>query len=108
MEEVAVAVDSTVVEGEEADTVVVAVEEDMGVEVAAVVSEVVDEEAFRTMALQNMLLVSWMIWQCDDAPILIKHFLVMQGALLMLGILNLLQLSINVDVVCQVLQPPLL
>lgn len=58
MEEVAVAVDSTVVEGEEADTVVVAVEEDMGVEVAAVVSEVVDEEAFRTMALQNMLLVS--------------------------------------------------
>lgn len=100
MEEGAVVADSTVV-----------VEEDMGVEVAAAVSEVVDEgveEASKTMALQNMLLVSWMIWQCDDAPILIKHFLVMQGALLMLGILNLLQLSINVDVVCQVLQPPLL
>lgn len=47
MEEGAVVADSTVV-----------VEEDMGVEVAAVVSEVVDEEAFRTMALQNMLLVS--------------------------------------------------
>lgn len=50
----AVVADSTVVEGEEEDTVVVVVE-DMGVEVAAVVSEV-DEEASRTMALQNMLL----------------------------------------------------
>lgn len=65
----AVAVDSTVVEGEEADTVVVAVEEDMGVEVAAVVSEVVDEEAFRTMALQNMLLVRRMRPPCDGKGI---------------------------------------
>lgn len=68
----AVAVDSTVVEGEEADTVVVAVEEDMGVEVAAAVSEVVDEgveEASKTMALQNMLLVRRMRPPCDGKGI---------------------------------------
>lgn len=58
MEEGAVVADSTVV-----------VEEDMGVEVAAVVSEVVDEEAFRTMALQNMLLVRRMRPPCDGKGI---------------------------------------